>query len=324
MAQLGDTLQRAAVAIYLWSPTVCTTCFHVILKSALPAQEPTPSVPATVPSRPATGHATSRSLDNGSTSDSPNNGSNEATVEDPDAEFAPLRKQVFLTCKLASDAARTVDGCFVANPTRQSPYACSCEGCDTKWYVRHEGVAGRWTTRQIGLHEYGANSAYLEGKSLYLPLYMTLKLKDLPRGNCPQRALALMQEAFPSDPMVGKMLAKWNTNWNAVSEAVPLCLEVKGSKVNQKPGIFLFVPINSGHFIFALISDLFKMRILCQKVFQQSSLTVMWSPQARRTCPNLRLLPLSQERGAPNLGPKQPKQKCSPLRGSVRQRHHDR
>ena len=44
---------------------------------------------------------------------------------------------------------------------------------------------------------------------------MTLKLKDLLQGNCPQRALALMREAFPGDPVVGKMSAKWIANWNA-------------------------------------------------------------------------------------------------------------
>ena len=44
---------------------------------------------------------------------------------------------------------------------------------------------------------------------------MTLKLKDLLQGNCPQRAPALMREAFPGDPVVGKMSAKWIPNWNA-------------------------------------------------------------------------------------------------------------
>ena len=67
----------------------------------------------TVPPSPATGHAPSGS---------PNNGSAEATVEDPDGEFAPLHRQVFATCKLASDAARTVDGRFVAIPGRQCVY----------------------------------------------------------------------------------------------------------------------------------------------------------------------------------------------------------
>ena len=100
-------------------------------------------------------------------------------------------------------------------PGRQNVYACSCEGCDTKRYVRHDQVAGRWTIKQIGLCEHGTNSSYLEGTSLHLPLPMTLKLKDLLQGNCPQRALALMREAFPGGPVVGKMSAKWIANWNA-------------------------------------------------------------------------------------------------------------
>ena len=212
VAELGDALQRAAVA------TICTTCFHIILKGALPA-EPTLSVSAAVPPSPATGQgpgqAPSGSLDNGSTAGSANNNSTEATVEDPDVEFAPLHRQVFATRKLARDAARTVDGCFVSIPGRQNVYACSCEGCDTKRYVRHDQVAGQWTIKQIGLCEHGTNSSYLEGMSLHLPLPMTLKLKDLLQGNCPQRALALMREAFPGDPVVGKMSAKWIANWNA-------------------------------------------------------------------------------------------------------------
>ena len=62
MAELGDALQRAAVAMCPRCPTICTTCFHIILKSALPAPEPTLSVSAedvmrhpTVPPSPATG-----------------------------------------------------------------------------------------------------------------------------------------------------------------------------------------------------------------------------------------------------------------------------
>ena len=49
--------------------------------------------------------------------------------------------------------------------------------------MRHDQVAGRWTIKQIGLCEHGPNSSYLEGKSLHLPLHMTLKLKDLLQGN---------------------------------------------------------------------------------------------------------------------------------------------
>ena len=225
VAELGDALQRAAVAMYPRCPTICTTCFHIILKGPRPA-EPTLSVaaedpprPPTVPPSPATGQgpgqAPSGSLDNGSTAGSANNNSTEATVEDPDVEFAPLHRQVFATQKLARDAARTVDGRFVSIPGRQNMYACSCEVCDTKRYVRHDQVAGRWTIKQIGLCEHGTNSSYLEGTSLHLPLPMTLKLKDLLQGNCPQRALALMREAFPGDPVVGKMSAKWIANWNA-------------------------------------------------------------------------------------------------------------
>ena len=97
-------------------------------------------------------------------------------------------------------------------PGWQIVYACSCEGCDSKGYVRHDQVAGRWTIKQIGLCDHGPNSSYLEGKSLHLPLRMTLKLKDLLQGHCPQRALALMREAFPGDPVVEK---KWIAHWNA-------------------------------------------------------------------------------------------------------------
>ena len=225
VAELGDALQRAAVAMYPRCPTICTTCFHIILKGTLPA-EPTLSVsaedpprPPTIPPSPATGQgpgqAPSGSLDNGSTAGSANNNSTEATVEDPDVEFAPLHRQVFATRKLARDDARTVDGRFVSIPGRQNVYACSCEGYDTKRYVRHDQVAGRWTIKQIGLCEHGTNSSYLEGTSLHLPMPMTLKLKDLLQGNCPQRALALMREAFPGDPVVGKMSAKWIANWSA-------------------------------------------------------------------------------------------------------------
>ena len=139
--ELGDALQRAAVAMYPRCPTICTTCFHIILKGALPAERTLsvsaedPPRPPTVPPSPATGQgpgqAPSGSLDNGATAGSANNNSTEATVEDPDVEFAPLHRQVFETRKVARDAARTVDGRFVSIPGRQNVYACSSEGCDT-------------------------------------------------------------------------------------------------------------------------------------------------------------------------------------------------
>ena len=115
VAELGDALRCAPVAMYPRCPTICTTCFHIIQKGALPALEPTLSVSAEEAPRPptvcpshATGHAPSGSLDNGSTAGSANNNSTEATVEDPDVEFAPLHRQVFATRTLASHAARTV------------------------------------------------------------------------------------------------------------------------------------------------------------------------------------------------------------------------
>ena len=40
VAELGEALQDAAVAMYPRCPTICTTCFHIILKSALRAPEP--------------------------------------------------------------------------------------------------------------------------------------------------------------------------------------------------------------------------------------------------------------------------------------------
>ena len=54
----------------------------------------------------------------------------------------------------------------------------------------------------------------MQDTALHLPLAMTLKLQDLLAGNCPQRALALMREAFPGDPLVSKMTAWWITNWS--------------------------------------------------------------------------------------------------------------
>ena len=52
----------------------------------------------------------------------------------------------------------------------------------------------------------------MQGKALYLPLPMTLKLQDLLAGNSPQRGLALMRKAFPGDPLVSKMTAGWISN----------------------------------------------------------------------------------------------------------------
>ena len=174
----------------------------------------TPNGPPTVLPSPASCHAPSHSLDNHCTACTAKNNSPEGTVQDPDVEFAPLLQQVSATRKLPSHAAGTLDRCFVSILGRQSVYACSCEGCDTKQCVRHDKVAWRWTIKKIGLCQHASHSSYFEGMSLHSPLHMTLKLKDLLEGNCPQRARGLMGEAILGDHVVGKMSAKCIANWN--------------------------------------------------------------------------------------------------------------
>ena len=180
MAELRDALQHVVVAVYQPSPTICTTCCHGILKSALLAPQPTLRVsvedlpgPPTILPTPATSHAPAVSLDRHSTAGSANNNSTEAVVEDRDVEFAPLHPQVFPTRKLAHHAARTLVRRFVSIPGRQSVYACPCEGYDTKRYMQRDHVARRWTIKQIGLCVHGTKSSYLEGMSLYFPLAPT-------------------------------------------------------------------------------------------------------------------------------------------------------
>ena len=52
----------------------------------------------------------------------------------------------------------------------------------------------------------------MQGTALHLPLAMTLKMQDLLAGDYPHRGLAPMREAFPGDPLVSKMTARWITN----------------------------------------------------------------------------------------------------------------
>ena len=70
-----------------------------------------------------------------------------------------------------------------------------------------------WRVREVGFREHTTRSAYMQGKTLHLPLAMTLKLQDLLAGDCPRWALALMREACPGDPLVSKMTSWWVTNW---------------------------------------------------------------------------------------------------------------
>ena len=88
---------------------------------------------------------------------------------------------------------------------------------------------GSGTTTMLavgGLEKSGSASttrlAYMQGTSLHLPLAMTLKLQYLLASNCPQRALALMREAFPGDPLVSKMTAPWITSWAQCRRPPPL------------------------------------------------------------------------------------------------------
>ena len=54
----------------------------------------------------------------------------------------------------------------------------------------------------------------MQGTALHLPLGMTLKLQDLLAVNCPERAWALMRQAFPGDPLVNQMTTRWISNWS--------------------------------------------------------------------------------------------------------------
>ena len=75
--------------------------------------------------------------------------------------------------------------------------------------------------REVGFCEHTTRSAYMQRTALHLPLTMTPKPQDLLTGNCPQRALALMREAIPSDPLVSKMTARWTTNWSQRRRPLP-------------------------------------------------------------------------------------------------------
>ena len=95
-----------------------------------------------------------------------------------------------------------------------SRYECAEQGCGTQRWVYHDHDSGCWRVKEVGICEHNTRSAYMQGTALPLPLPMTLKLQDLLAGNCPQRALALMWEAFRSDALVKKMTAQWITNWS--------------------------------------------------------------------------------------------------------------
>ena len=72
----------------------------------------------------------------------------------------------------------------------------------------------RYVPTYLGISEHSTRSAYMQATTLHCPLDLTLNLQDLLPGNCSQRALALMREAFPGDPFVSKMTARWITNWS--------------------------------------------------------------------------------------------------------------
>ena len=155
------------------------------LSAATPSPQPTAAVPTTAATEPTP-----------------------ETPSDEHTGFATLDRQVFPTAKLASMAPRSIDGRFMSKPGHNRRYDCAHEGCQTKRWVYQDNDAGCWKVREVGFSEHTTRSAYMQGTALYLPLAMTLKLQDVLAGNCPWRALALMQEAFLGDPSVSKMTAR--------------------------------------------------------------------------------------------------------------------
>ena len=187
-------LQQAFAAISPNTTTACMGCFKLAVSNtaalqSLSAATPSPQPTVAVPTR-----ATTEPMPK--------------TPSDEDTGFATLDTQAFPTKKLSSTAARSVDGPFVSKPGHNRRYDCAQQGCGTQRWVYHDHDAGCWRVEEVGVCEHNTRSAYMPGTALHLPLAMTLKLQDLLAGNCPQRALALMREAFPGDALVNKMTAR--------------------------------------------------------------------------------------------------------------------
>ena len=198
IASLGTGLQEAFAAISPSTTTACMGCFKLAvsnaaalqsLSAATPAPQPTAAVPTTVATEPTP-----------------------ETPSDEDTGFATLATQPFHTAKLQ---ARRLELLMVISCLDQ---------VTTIVMIVHIKVAkpsdgSTMTTMlavgwsKVGIYEHATHSAYMQGTALHLPLAITLKLQDLLAGNCLQRALALMREAFPGDPLVSKMTARWVTNW---------------------------------------------------------------------------------------------------------------
>ena len=94
----------------------------------------------------------------------------------------------------------------------------------------HNHDAGCWRVQEIRIYAQDTRSAYMQGTALHLPLAMTLELQDLLAGNCPQQGLALIRQAFPGNPMMSKMTARWITNWS--QRRMPSAPSLKGA--NEK------------------------------------------------------------------------------------------
>ena len=200
IASLATGLQQACAAISPNTTTAFMGCFKLAvsnaaalqsLSAATPSPQPTAAVPTTATTEPTP-----------------------ETPSDKYTGFATLDSQAFSTKKFASTAARSIDGRFVSKPGHNRRHECAQQGCGTQRWVYHDDDAGCWRVKEVGICEHNTRSAYMQGTALHLPLAMTLKLQDLLAGNCPQRAQALMREAFPGDALVNKMTARWITNWS--------------------------------------------------------------------------------------------------------------
>ena len=196
IASLATGLQQAFAAISPNTTAACMGCFKLANAAAL--QSPSAATPSPQP-----------------TAAVPTTATTEPMPETPSAEetgFASLDRQAFPTKKLASTAARTIYGRFMSILRHNCRCQCAEQGCGTQRWVYHEQDAGCWRVKELGICEHNTRSAYMQGTALHLPLPMTLKLQDFVAGNCSQRALALMREAFPGDALVNKMTARWITN----------------------------------------------------------------------------------------------------------------
>lgn len=222
----GDQLRQTFLGLFPGSRGACRDCFQMVLAHAPSSGDfDEPSADAD-PLGPSDAHYAGEDLGAEVVEEAEVEGTQLAQAQDGGS--GPSEKshqgQFFATQKLASQAARTQDGCFKSTPGNATKFTCIVNECSNVRRIHFDKTAGRWSIKEGSKCEHGEGMGYLEKdgrKSVHLPTELKEEFQTLLQGNSAAGALSFLRANHPDSTIVDRLTPAWASNFATRHKDVP-------------------------------------------------------------------------------------------------------